>query len=78
MEHVDRVVVEHEDPGADIRLTIPDGVAKLQAALDEKIKNRLIPDTEVTVKITAGRPPAPAPLRSATTVILPSVVLNVA
>jgi len=43
--------------GADIRLTVPDGVAKLQAALDEKIKNRLIPDTEVTVKIAPGRPP---------------------
>ncbi len=42
---------------ADIRLTVPDGVQKLQAALDEKIKNRLIPDTEVTVKIEAGRPP---------------------
>ncbi|MBR0754912.1 M20/M25/M40 family metallo-hydrolase [Bradyrhizobium jicamae] len=43
--------------GADIRVTVPDGVQKLQAALDEKIKNRLIPDTDVTVKITAGRPP---------------------
>jgi glutamate carboxypeptidase len=43
--------------GADIRLTIPDGVQKLQAALDEKIKNKLIPDTEVSVKVVAGRPP---------------------
>ena len=43
--------------GADIRLTIPDGVQKLQAALDEKVKNRLIADTEVTVKVVAGRPP---------------------
>ncbi|MEN3349525.1 MAG: glutamate carboxypeptidase [Bradyrhizobium sp.] len=43
--------------GADIRLTIPDGVERLQAALDEKIKNKLIPDTEVSVKIVAGRPP---------------------
>jgi len=42
--------------GADIRITIPDGVEKLQAALDEKVKNKLIPDTETTVKIVAGRP----------------------
>lgn len=42
--------------GADIRLTVPDGVQKLQAALDEKVKNRLIPDTETTVKIEVGRP----------------------
>lgn len=42
--------------GADIRITIPDGVQKLQAALDEKVKNRLVPDTETTVKIEAGRP----------------------
>jgi glutamate carboxypeptidase len=43
--------------GADIRLTVPDGVQKLQAVLDEKVKNRLIPDTETTVKIEPGRPP---------------------
>jgi glutamate carboxypeptidase len=43
--------------GADIRLTVPDGAQKLQAALDEKVKNRLIPDTETTVKIEPGRPP---------------------
>ena len=40
----------------DIRLTIPDGIAKLQAALDEKIKNKLVPDTETAVKIAPGRP----------------------
>src|SRR5262249_35871514 len=50
-------IPEQATAGADIRLTVPDGVQKLQAALDEKIKNRLIPDTEVTVKITTGRPP---------------------
>jgi glutamate carboxypeptidase len=42
--------------GADIRLTIPDGIAKLQAALDEQIKTKLIPDTETTVRIEPGRP----------------------
>jgi glutamate carboxypeptidase len=43
--------------GADIRLTVPDGVAKLQAALNEKVKTKLIPDTETTVTIEPGRPP---------------------
>jgi glutamate carboxypeptidase len=42
--------------GADIRVTIADGVQKLQAALDQKVKDNLIPDTETTVKIEAGRP----------------------
>jgi glutamate carboxypeptidase len=50
-------IPDHATAGADIRLTIPDGVEKLQAALDEKIKDRLIPDTDVTVKVEAGRPP---------------------
>jgi glutamate carboxypeptidase len=49
-------IPEKATAGADIRLTIPDGVAKLQAALNEKIKTKLIPDTETTVKIEAGRP----------------------
>ena len=42
--------------GADIRVTVPDGVQKLQAALDEKVKDKLVPDTETTVKIEVGRP----------------------
>jgi len=42
--------------GADIRLTIPDGIAKLQAAIDEKIKDHLVPDTEVKMIIEPGRP----------------------
>lgn len=42
--------------GGDIRLTIPDGIEKLQAALDETIKNKLVPDTETVVKIVRGRP----------------------
>ncbi|QPF84092.1 M20/M25/M40 family metallo-hydrolase [Bradyrhizobium genosp. L] len=50
-------IPDHATAGADIRVTIPDGVQKLQAALDEKIKNKLIPDTEVTVTVVAGRPP---------------------
>ncbi|MCP3369142.1 M20/M25/M40 family metallo-hydrolase [Bradyrhizobium cajani] len=50
-------IPEKAEAGADIRLTIPDGIAKLQAALDEKLKTKLVPDTETTVKIIAGRPP---------------------
>lgn len=42
--------------GADIRVTVADGVQKLQAALDEKVKDKLIPDTETIVTIQAGRP----------------------
>jgi len=43
--------------GADIRVTVPDGVKKLQAALNEKVKDKLIPDTETSVTIEVGRPP---------------------
>jgi glutamate carboxypeptidase len=43
--------------GADIRVTVPEGLKKLQAALDEKVKDRLIPDTETVVSIEVGRPP---------------------
>ena len=50
-------IPEKATAGADIRLTVADGVAKLQAALDEKVKTKLIPDTETTVKIEPGRPP---------------------
>lgn len=45
------------EAGGDVRLTIPDGIAKLQAALDAKLKEKLVPDTETTVTITPGRPP---------------------
>ncbi|WFU42301.1 M20/M25/M40 family metallo-hydrolase [Bradyrhizobium sp. CB82] len=50
-------IPEKTEAGADIRLTVPDAIVKLQAALDEKVKNKLIPDTETTVTITPGRPP---------------------
>jgi len=42
---------------ADIRVTVPDGLKMLQAALDEKAKDKLIPDTETTMTIEVGRPP---------------------
>ncbi|WGD53688.1 M20/M25/M40 family metallo-hydrolase [Bradyrhizobium sp. CB1650] len=50
-------IPERAEAGGDVRLTIPDGVAKLQAALEEKVKEKLIPDTETTVMLRAGRPP---------------------
>jgi glutamate carboxypeptidase len=37
---------------ADVRLTVGDGAQKLQAALNEKVANKLVPDT-----VTVGRPP---------------------
>jgi glutamate carboxypeptidase len=49
-------IPEKATAGADIRLTIPDGIAKLQAALDEKVRMRLVPDTETKVTIKPGRP----------------------
>lgn len=41
----------------DVRVTVVDGLEKLQAALDEKIKTHLVPDTDVKVTIERGRPP---------------------
>lgn len=43
--------------GADIRVTVPDGIDKLLAALTEKAKTKLIPDTETMIRIEPGRPP---------------------
>jgi glutamate carboxypeptidase len=42
---------------ADVRLTVPGGLEKLQAALEEKTKSKLIPDTEVKLSVLSGRPP---------------------
>jgi len=42
----------------DVRLTVNDGLAKLQAALQEKVKSStLVPGTETSVRIDNGRPP---------------------
>ena len=49
-------IPEKATAGADIRVTVADGLQKLQAALDEKVKNKLVPDTETVVKIEPGRP----------------------
>ena len=50
-------IPEKAEASGDVRLTIPDGIAKLQAALDAKVKDKFVPDTETTVTIIAGRPP---------------------
>ena len=50
-------IPEKATAGADIRLTVADGLQKLQAALDARVKDRLIADTETTVRIEPGRPP---------------------
>jgi glutamate carboxypeptidase len=49
-------IPEKATAGADVRVTVADGVERLQAAINEKVKNRLVPDTETTVRIVLGRP----------------------
>ncbi|MBI5254912.1 MAG: M20/M25/M40 family metallo-hydrolase [Burkholderiales bacterium] len=41
----------------DVRLTAGDAAAKLQAALNEKVSQPLVPDTKTTVTLEIGRPP---------------------
>jgi len=42
----------------DVRVTVPGGAEKLQAALQEKANaNRLVPDTQTSVAMEIGRPP---------------------
>ena len=41
----------------DMRLTAVDGFDRLEAALQERIRNKLVPDTETTIRIARGRPP---------------------
>lgn len=36
---------------------MPDGFEKREAALKDKVQNRLVPDTQTTVSIERGRPP---------------------
>jgi glutamate carboxypeptidase len=50
-------IPENAFAGADIRVTVPEGLKMLQAALDEKVKDKLIPDTETTETIESLRPP---------------------
>ena len=50
-------VPESAVAGADIRVTVKDGLQMLQAALNEKVKDKLVPDTETTITIEVGRPP---------------------
>jgi glutamate carboxypeptidase len=50
-------IPESATAGADIRVTQHDGLQRLQAALNEKVKGKLVPDTETTITIEVGRPP---------------------
>jgi len=50
-------IPEHASAMADIRVTNPDGLQKLQAALEEKARDKLVPDTETRFTIERGRPP---------------------
>jgi glutamate carboxypeptidase len=50
-------IPESATAGADIRVTVHDGLQKLKAALDEKVRDKLVPDTETIITIEAGRPP---------------------
>jgi glutamate carboxypeptidase len=38
-------------------VTVPGALEKLKAALEAKVKDKLVPDTEVKVTILPGRPP---------------------
>jgi len=49
-------IPEKAEAGGDVRVSVADGIAKLQAALDAKIKDKLVADTETTITLTAGRP----------------------
>lgn len=42
---------------ADVRLAASDGAAAIEAALREKIKQRLVPDTQTEISVAPGRPP---------------------
>lgn len=50
-------IPERASATGDMRLTVPDGFDRLEAALKERIKNKRVPDTETTVSIERGRPP---------------------
>jgi glutamate carboxypeptidase len=41
----------------DMRLTVADGFERMESALNERIKNRRVPDTKTKVRIDRGRPP---------------------
>ncbi len=41
---------------ADVRLTAADGAQRLQAALNQQVANKLVPETETTATLTVGRP----------------------
>lgn len=42
---------------ADVRLTAMEGAAQLEAALKERVKHSLVPDTSTSIAVAPGRPP---------------------
>lgn len=51
-------IPEHATATADVRITVPDGIKRLEAALRDKVNaTKLVPDTETRVRIDPGRPP---------------------
>jgi glutamate carboxypeptidase len=51
-------IPERAVAGGDVRTTQPDAAARLESALQQKVKSgHLVPDTETTVKVEVGRPP---------------------
>lgn len=51
-------IPESATASADVRTTVADGPARLEALLREKVAaSQLVPDTTTTVRVTPGRPP---------------------
>jgi glutamate carboxypeptidase len=50
-------IPEQAQAVADMRLTARDGIERMQEALQERVKQRRVPDTETTIHIDRGRPP---------------------
>ncbi|MET0335534.1 MAG: glutamate carboxypeptidase [Rhizobacter sp.] len=50
-------IPERASAHGDVRMSMPDGADRLQAALQEKVDgNRLVPDTKTTIKMVVNRP----------------------
>ena len=50
-------IPESASAGGDVRLTEADAADRLRAALNEKVTNKLVPETTTTVTLVVGRPP---------------------
>jgi glutamate carboxypeptidase len=50
-------IPERASAAGDMRFSSPDGVDRVEAALQERIKHRLVPDTRTSILVERGRPP---------------------